>query len=184
MQPSYQRSAGEVRGRDLNRIVFFTFNNIQRGHKHCSADSACSCRLLSESRPVQTPHVVGSQTVAGFRDCLNPPARGLVWSTIIPPFNLCYVSRIIKLHGSCIPIGGLDFARIFETLDLAGRRFTCDPVGSSNVTTHYHRIEIRVDVELLRSIQTTMRRAYSVLMAAQILSTGEHDRAFPAHIDR
>jgi hypothetical protein len=104
MQPSYQRSAGEVRGRDLNRIVFFTFNNIQRGHKHCSADSACSCRLLSESRPVQTPHVVGSRTVAGFRDCLNPPARSLVWSTIIPPFNLCYVSRIIKLHGSCIPI--------------------------------------------------------------------------------
>lgn len=149
MQPSYQRSAGEVRGRDLNRIVFFTFNNIQRGHKHCSADSACSCRLLSESRPVQTPHVVGSQTVAGFRDCLNPPARSLVWSTIIPPFNLCYVSRIIKSHGSCVPIGGLDFARIFETLDLASRRFTCDPVGSSNVTTHYHRIEIQVDVELL-----------------------------------
>ena len=128
---------------------FFTFNNIQRGHKHCSADSACSCRLLSESRPVQTPHVVGSQTVAGFRDCLNPPARSLVWSTIIPPFNLCYVSRIIKSHGSCVPIGGLDFARIFETLDLASRRFTCDPVGSSNVTTHYHRIEIQVDVELL-----------------------------------
>jgi hypothetical protein len=92
----------------------------------------------------------------------------------MPPFNLCYVTRIIELHGSCILHVCLDCARIFglSTL-LAVVLPTTLPEAPMPPF-----IATQVDFEPFQPVQTTMRRAHSVLMAAQMLSTAKHIRAF------
>jgi hypothetical protein len=175
MQPSYQRSARGARGRDLCRIVPFTFNNIQRGHKRCFADSTCSCSCcLSDSTcgGVGTRTVTGIRTVTSLHDCLEKSCL----DTLMPPFNLCYVTRIIELHGSCILHFYLDFAPMFELFILLATGFTCGCAGSS--MSPFIAMERNASGLLASSttsdlIKIEMRRADSALLFAQFLSPGK-----------
>jgi hypothetical protein len=135
MQPSYQRSTRGARGRDLSHFVPFTFNNTQRGHKHCFADSTCSCRSLSVRLHMWWGGHSNSSWSSGLpqlnlREVLSRHPNAALQLVL----RYTYYEIAWVLHPACL----LGLRSDFRTLDFAGHRSTCDPAGSSNVTNFCH----------------------------------------------
>jgi hypothetical protein len=98
----------------------------------------------------------------------------------MPPFNLCYVTRIIEVHGSCILHVCLDFARIFElsTLLAVVLLATLPEAPISPIFT------TKRDASGLRAFSVTPNHDAKSVQCLDGRSNFANMLSFPAHTDR